>query len=73
MVFQSSIPVSIGLLFTEWSLEPINIVSIVIALVAAGWMYYNVRVRNFIDYKVMLTSGSLYVIYIILLFAVGTG
>lgn len=73
MVFQSSIPVSIGLLFTEWSLAPINIASIVIALVAAGWMYYNVKVRQAINYKVMLTSGSLYVLYIILLYTVGTG
>ncbi len=72
MVFQSSIPVTIGLLFTEWSLAPINIASIVIALVAAGWMYYNVKVRNAIDYKVMLTSGSLYALYIVLLFVVGT-
>lgn len=71
MVFQSSIPVSIGLLFTEWSLAPINIASIVIALAAAGWMYYNVKVRKAMDYKVMLTSGSLYVLYLILLFVVG--
>lgn len=67
MVFQSSIPVSIGLLFTHWKLEPINIASIVIALAAAGWMYYNVRVHKRISYKTMLLSGSLYVLYIILL------
>ena len=73
MVFQSSIPVSIGLLFTEWSLAPINIASIVIALAAAAWMYYNVKVRKAIDYKVMLMSGSLYALYIVLLFVVGTG
>ena len=67
MVFQSSIPVSIGLLFTHWRLEPINIASIVIALAAAGWMYYNVKVNKRIDYKTMLISGSLYVLYIVLL------
>ncbi len=72
MVFQSSIPVSIGLLFTEWSLEPINIASIVIALVAAGWMYYNVRVKGCMDYKVMMTSGSLYALYIIMLVFYGS-
>jgi cation:H+ antiporter len=67
MVFQSSIPVSIGLLFTHWELQPINIASIVIALAAAGWMYYNVRVHKRITYRTMLLSGSLYVLYIILL------
>ena len=67
MVFQSSIPVSIGLLFTEWSLEWINIASIVIALVAAAWLYYCVRVRKAVSYRVMLAAGSLYILYILLL------
>lgn len=69
MVFQSSIPVSIGLLFTEWSLEWINIASIVIALSAAAWMYYCVKVRNSMSYRVMLAAGSLYLLYILLLLA----
>lgn len=68
MVFQSSFPVSIGLLFTKWSLDPINIASIVIALVAASWIYYSVKVKKRVAYKTLLASGSLYVIYIILLF-----
>jgi cation:H+ antiporter len=68
MVFQSSIPVSIGLLFTEWKLEAISIGSIIIALVASAWMFYSIRRREGIDYRVMLASGSLYIIYIVLLF-----
>ena len=67
MVFQSSIPVSIGLLFTQWELEPINIASILIALAASGWLLYSIRRNNGISYRVMLASGSLYVIYIVLL------
>ncbi len=67
MVFQSSIPVSIGLVFTEWSMDWINIASIVIALTAAAWMYYFVKVRNSMSYKVMLSAGSLYLLYIVLL------
>jgi cation:H+ antiporter len=59
MVFQSSIPVSIGLLFTEWSLEWINIASI----------YYCVKIRNSMSYRVMLAAGSLYVLYLLLLMA----
>ena len=66
MVFQSSIPVSIGLLFTEWSLEPINIASIVMAMIAASWLYYELN-HGGISYKVMLASGSFYLIYIALL------
>ena len=71
MVFQSSIPVSIGLLFTNWDLEPINIASIMIALVAAGWIYYNIRVNGKIKYTTLLTSGSLYVLYIVMLIVSG--
>jgi cation:H+ antiporter len=67
MVFQSSIPVSIGLMFTSWHLELINIASIVIAMASSFWMFYNIRRNNGISYKVMLTSGSLYILYIILL------
>ena len=67
MVFQSSIPVSIGLLFTDWKLEVINVASILIALGASGWMFYSIRQKGGISYKVMLASGSLYILYILLL------
>ena len=67
MVFQSSIPVSIGLLFTDWKIEAINVGSILIALVASGWMFFSIRHSNGISYKVMLASGSLYIVYVVLL------
>lgn len=67
MVFQSSIPVSIGLLFTQWKLEPINVASILIALAASAWLFFSIRRNNGISYRVMLASGSLYVVYIVLL------
>jgi cation:H+ antiporter len=67
MVFQSSFPVSIGLLFTAWSLELINIASMVIALGAAFWIYYSVKYKKRVGYKTLLASGSLYVLYIIML------
>ena len=71
MVFQSCIPVSIGLLFTSWILEPINIVSIVIALLSSAWLFFAIRHNKGISYKVMLASGSLYVVYLVLLFVIG--
>jgi cation:H+ antiporter len=67
MVFQSSFPVSIGLVLTAWSLSPITIGSMVIALVAAFWIYYSVKVKKRVEYKTLLASGSLYIIYIVLL------
>ena len=71
MVFQSSIPVSIGLLFTEWHLAGINIASIAIALTAAAWMYYSVKIRKVVTYRTLIASGSLYLLYIVLLVVVG--
>jgi len=68
MVFQSCIPVSIGLLFTSWVLEPKNIVSIVIALASSAWLFFAIRHNNGISYKVMLASGSLYLVYVVFLF-----
>ena len=68
MVFQSSIPVSIGLLFTTWKLEPINIASILIAMAASGWLFLTIRRKSGISYRIMLASGSLYALYVVLLF-----
>ncbi len=73
MVFQSSIPVTIGLVFTEWSIKPISIASMLIALAASGWMFYSIRQKGGITYKDMLASGSLYMLYIALLLVFGTG
>jgi len=73
MVFQSSVPVSIGLFFTSWDIEPINIISILIALASSLWLYYSIRKKSGITYQVMLASGSLYVLYLLLLVIFGTG
>lgn len=73
MVFQSSIPVTIGLLFTSWVLAPINIASIGIALAAAFWIYHCVRRSKGIHFRTLIASGSLYILYIVLLLVVGTG
>ncbi len=73
MVFQSSIPVSIGLLFTDWELEAINVASIVIALAASAWMFISIRRKGGISFRMMLASGSLYMMYIVLLVVIGPG
>lgn len=75
MVFQSSIPVSIGLFFTSWEIKPEYIITIVIALASSLWLYYSIRKRSGISYQVMLASGSLYALGLILLavFRAGSG
>jgi len=73
MVFQSSIPVSIGLLFTPWVIQPITIASMLIALASSAWMFYAIRRKGGISFRVMLASGSLYLLFIVLLIIVGPG
>lgn len=72
MVFQSSFPVSIGLVFTHWEMEPINIASVVIALAAATWIYYSIQVTKRVSYRTLIASGSLYALYIVMLLVWGS-
>jgi cation:H+ antiporter len=39
MVFQSSVPVALGLAFTNWSLNSLNIVCVVLALLGGAYLY----------------------------------
>ncbi len=78
MVFQSSIPVSIGLLFTKWKfatteLQLLGLSSVLIAMTASAWMLYSINQKGGITYKVMLGSGSLYVLFILLLILTNPG
>jgi len=65
MVFQSSFPVSVGLLFTAWSIDVEYVATIVIAMIASAWMFISIRQKNGLSYKAMLASGSLYIVYIL--------
>lgn len=66
MVFQSSIPVSIGLIFTDWTLEWINILSIGFAMAAILLIYFELRVFKSLSYKSLMISGAFYFVYVLL-------
>jgi hypothetical protein len=38
MVFQSTVPVTFGVLFTSWELGPLNLFSAALALVSGGFV-----------------------------------
>ncbi len=69
MVFQSTFPVSIGLLFTEWRLTGMALFSAIIALVSACMVFVELSVRKRISPYTMLFGGGLYLIYAIVLVA----
>ncbi len=63
MVFQSTFPVSVGLLFTPWKVEGMALVSAVLALVSAAIVLYAVTYRRRVDPVVMILGGVFYVAY----------
>jgi cation:H+ antiporter len=63
MVFQSTFPVSIGLLFTEWKLTGMAFFSAVIALISALIVLLEITVRKRVSPFTMLLGGGLYLIY----------
>ncbi len=68
MVFQSSFPVTIGLLLTPWRLAHEALVAAVVALVAGSVLYLTVRIRGRFTGWLLLLQGAFfggYVVYVI--------
>lgn len=65
MVFQSTIPVSIGVLFTPWQLDFLSALAAAFALVSGvvflGFLLRKAPLRAF----VMLGAGSLYIVFVV--------
>lgn len=67
MVFQSTFPVSVGLLFTEWQVTGMALLSAIFALLSAAIMLAVVTIKKKIPASVMLLGGLFYLIYVVLL------
>jgi cation:H+ antiporter len=65
MVFQSTFPVSIGLLFTSWQLTRTGLVSGVLALVSGLVFYLQLRIRHKLTWFTLCGAGSMYALYLI--------
>jgi len=69
MVFQSTFPVSIGLVFTSWRLTGDGLIAGVVALGAAGAVLLTLRVRHRLNPKLLVLQATLfgaYVTYVLL-------
>jgi cation:H+ antiporter len=64
MVFQSSFPVTIGLLLTPWKLEGPALVAALIALAAGSVLWLTVRFRGRLSGRLLLLQGVFYVGYV---------
>lgn len=65
MVFQSSFPVTIGLLLTPWKLSGPALAAAVIALVAGGVLWLELRFRGRLSGPLLLLQGVFYVGYVV--------
>jgi cation:H+ antiporter len=65
MVFQSTIPVSVGVLFTPWRLDFISTVAAIFAILSSivflGFLLRKAPLRAFY----MLGAGSLYIVFVV--------
>ena len=69
MVFQSTFPVSIGLVFTTWQLDQTGLVSGVLALVSGTVFYLTLRFRHRLTWWSLAGAGSTYFAYMVYVFA----
>ena len=66
MVFQSTFPVSVGLLFTSWNVKGLALVSALITLSLAAIYFLFVKFRKNIPPYLLFFSGLSYFVYIFL-------
>ncbi|HEX9270008.1 MAG TPA: sodium:calcium antiporter [Candidatus Limnocylindria bacterium] len=67
MVFQSTVPVTIGVLLTPWQLGQFGTIAAIFALVSGAVIYLQLRVRardDALPLSALVLGGSLYVVFI---------
>jgi len=67
MVFQSTVPVTLGVLLTPWVLGPYGTVAAVFALLSALLIFVQLRLRareNALPLSSLMLGGSLYVVFL---------
>ena len=69
MVFQSTFPVSIGLVFTSWQLTGDALVAGLLALVSGTVFYLTLRIRHRLTWWSLGGAGSVYFAYLVYVFA----
>ena len=64
MVFQSSVPVALGLAFTSWRLDALNILAVALALAGGAYLYLLLRRKEPIEGEHLLVGGALYAVFV---------
>ncbi|KWT92712.1 sodium:calcium antiporter [Candidatus Magnetominusculus xianensis] len=69
MIFQSTIPISVGLLFTSWTLGNTELLNIVIAITMASLILITIKVKKTLPGWTLLIGGIFYAAYIVRIFS----
>jgi cation:H+ antiporter len=65
MVFQSSFPVTVGLLLTPWHLAHEALVAAMIALAAGSVLWLTIRFRGRFSAQLLLLQGGFWAAYLV--------
>ncbi len=65
MMFQSTIPVSFGILFTPWNLTGLNVFAAALALISAGLVYLMLRRFGKLKATHLMIGGLFYLAFVI--------
>lgn len=65
MVFQSSLIPAIGIFLTDWQLSIGALVSAILAILSAGIIYIELRVRKHISAPILMVGGIFYTLFIV--------
>jgi len=65
MVFQSTFPVTIGLLLTDWKLDNISLLSAAIALGSSSLLLFWIKMKGTVSWWMLLLGGAWYSLFVI--------
>jgi cation:H+ antiporter len=65
MIFQSTIPVTFGVLFTPWELGPLSLFSAALALASGGLIYLLIRRPSKLRAEHLMVGGAFYLAFVI--------
>jgi cation:H+ antiporter len=65
MMFQSTVPVAFGVLFTPWNLAPLDLFAVVLALASGGLFYLSLRLCGKLRAGRLMLGGLFYLAFVV--------
>jgi cation:H+ antiporter len=65
MMFQSTVPVAFGILFTPWNLAPLDVLAVVLALASGVLVYLSLRLSGKLRAGRLMLGGLFYLAFVV--------